>query len=96
MLIKDFQVRGVTNDQCKDWLLNKHYAHTIPNIIYAYGLYDQEMTLQGICCYGTPANNHNNQLGNFKMIELVRLVINEVGLKNLLSWFVNQTFKFLP
>lgn len=96
MTLDGFQVRPVPKDQCKLWLLRKHYAGTIPNIIYAFGLYDKEMVLQGICCYGTPANNHNNQLGDFRMIELVRLVVNDLGIEDMLSWFVSRTFSFLP
>ena len=79
----------------RDWLLNKHYAHTLPSVISAFGLYDNEKILQGVCCYGTPANNHNNTLGSYRCIELVRLVVNENLPKNTLSFFVTQSFKFL-
>ena len=90
-----YTVLSVPNFQCKDWLLNKHYAGTIPNIMYAFGIFDENKILQGICCYGTPANNHNNMMGNFQQIELVRLVINEGLDKNLLSFFVTKTFNYL-
>lgn len=90
-----YQVRSIDKEQTKEWLLYKHYAKTIPSIMYAFGLYDNSLTLHGVCCYGTPANNHNNELGDFKQIELVRLVKNENLEKNILSWFLSQTFSFL-
>ena len=77
-------------------LLYKHYAKAIPGIMYAFGLYNTQDKLQAICCYGTPANNHNNELGHFKMIELVRLVANENLPKNTLSFFLSKTLKMLP
>lgn len=89
-------IKSIPRDQTLDWLLNKHYAHCVPGIMYSFGLYDDSMTLQGVCCYGTPANNHNNELGSFKCIELVRLVINEGLKKNSLSFFVSETFRLLP
>jgi hypothetical protein len=63
--------------------------------MFSFGLYDQNYILHGVCCYGTSANNHNNQMGNFKQIELVRLVVNELLPKNTLSFFITQTFKQL-
>jgi len=90
-----YQVRSIDKEQTKEWLLYKHYAGTIPGIMYAFGLYDDRLILQGVCCYGTSANNHNNELGDFKQIELVRLVKNENLEKNILSWFLSQTFTFL-
>lgn len=95
MSLKDYSVLPIPFEQTKEWLLYKHYAHTIPNIIYAFGLYDEKKILQAICCYGTPANNHNNAMGEFKQIELVRLVSNENLPKNTLSFFVSKTFNYL-
>jgi len=88
-------VRRIENFQTKEWLLYKHYAHTIPNVMYSFGMFDEEDNLQGVCCYGTPANNHNNEMGQFKQIELVRLCVNDGLPKNTLSQFVSQTFKLL-
>lgn len=90
-----FSVRTIPSHQTYPWLLKKHYAHTLPNIMYSFGLYDNNTVLQGVCCYGTPANNHNNMMGDFKQIELVRLIINENLPKNILSYFVSKTFLFL-
>lgn len=96
MSIKDkYKVISIDKKLTYEWLLYKHYAKAIPNIIYSFGIYNKKI-LEGICCYGTPANNHNNSLGDFKMLELVRLCVNENLEKNVLSFFVSQTFKHLP
>lgn len=95
-LDEKYKVQSIDKHLTYEWLKYKHYAKAIPNIMYAFGLYDNQNILQGVCCYGTPANNHNNNLGEFKMIELVRLVKNENLEKNILSFFVSRTFKMLP
>ena len=61
----------------------------------SFGLFNDQSLLVGVFCYGTPANNHNNMLGSFQCIELVRLVVTEGLPKNTLSFFVTQTFKLL-
>lgn len=91
-----FFVNSIPREHTIDWLLNKHYAHCVPGIMYSFGLYDENRVLQGVCCYGTPANNHNNLLGDFNCIELVRLVVNDDLPKNTLSFFVSKTLNALP
>ena len=91
-----YTVRGIPKEQTHTWLLKKHYAHSIPGLSYTFGLWDDSNILQGVCCYGSPANNHNNNMGEFTQIELVRLVINDGVVKNTLSSFVSRTFRFLP
>jgi hypothetical protein len=39
-----------------EWLLKKHYAHRIPQICYAFGLYDSDKILQGVATFGIPAS----------------------------------------
>lgn len=96
MSIKDkYHVQSVDNFKCREWLLKKHYAKTLPNIMYAFGLFTDDLIMIGCCCYGTPANNHNNEQSDFKQIELVRLVVNENLERNSLSFFVSQTLKML-
>ena len=91
----DFEVISIERYLTHDWLLNKHYAGTLPNLMYCFGLFDNKQ-LKGVCCFGTPANNHNNEMGKFKQIELVRLVINDDLPKNTASYFISKCFKFLP
>lgn len=96
MSIKDkYTVKSINSFECKEWLLYKHYAKAVPNIMYSFGLLENKI-LQGICCYGTPANNNNNNLDKYKQIELVRLCINDNLEKNVLSFFVSKTFNLLP
>lgn len=85
-----YRIIPVEHKETYPWLLHKHYAKTIPNIMHSFGLYDIDNILQGVCCFGTPANNHNNQLGKFKMLELVRLCVNDNLPRNTLSFFVSQ------
>ncbi len=94
-LIQNYKVESIKSSETYEWLLNKHYAKTIPNIMYSFGLYKND-SLVGVACFGTPANNHNNQLGSFKQIELVRLVSDDNLEKNSLSFFLSRCFKFLP
>jgi len=47
--MKDYTVRQIPKEQTHDWLLKKHYAHRIPSIMYAFGLYDVDNILQGVC-----------------------------------------------
>lgn len=35
----DKEVRPITYDDTKPFLLKKHYAHRMPSISYAYGLF---------------------------------------------------------
>ena len=91
----DFEVISIERYLTHDWLLNKHYAGTLPNLMYCFGLFENKQLI-GVCCFGTPANNHNNKMGKFKQIELVRLVINDELPKNTASYFISRCFKFLP
>ncbi len=95
-ITEKYTVSPVEKYEIKEWILKKHYAKTMPSVMYSFGLLDEEGILQGVLAYGTPANNHNNELGKFKCIELVRLVINDRLEKNLASYFISQTFKLLP
>jgi hypothetical protein len=90
-----FHIRRIGYEHIKEWLLHKHYAKAIPAVSFSFGLFDKENILNGVCCYGSPANNHNNHLGNFRVLELVRLVVNDGLPKNTLSFFVKETYQFL-
>ncbi len=97
MSIKDkYHVQSIKKQLTYDWLLNKHYAHRIPAISYAFGLFNELNILCGIMTLGSGGNINNNDLGRYKLIELNRLVINDGLGKNALSIFVSQCIKFLP
>ena len=91
-------VKSIDNFQCKDWLLNKHYAKRIPSISYAFGLFNSDNLLQGIVTFGTPVSSTLRDLWNnkYKLVELNRLVINEGLEKNVLSYLVSQSLSLLP
>ena len=95
----DYEVRRIPFEEAKEWVLYKHYAHRIPPISYAFGLYYIGV-LQGICTYGVPMSSFlKGCLGeewSDKLLELNRLCVNEGLPRNALSFFVGQTFKMLP
>ena len=100
--VKKYTIRSIDSEQCKEWLLYKHYAKRIPRIIYSFGIFNEDLILQGICTFGTPARMLNNAYGVFdgklsiQTVELNRLCINEGLEKNLLSFFVSKCLTFLP
>ena len=96
-----FFVKSVRFDDCKEWLVRKHYAHRIPSITYAFGLYGNDGILVGVCTYGRPVahslvKNAFNGLYQEDFLELNRLVVNDNLPKNTLSYFVSTTLKMLP
>ncbi len=93
MSIKDkYKVQSIKTGECKEWFLKKHYAKSVPLIEYAFGLFDKNNILQGVCSYGQPCR----KIGQFVDLELNRLVVNENLPRNALSFFVSQTLKQLP
>lgn len=93
-----YQVRSIDSYLCREWFLKKHYAKRLPPIEYSFGLYNSDSILQGVVSYGTPVSSTLRNLwnGEFKLMELNRLVVNDGLEKNTLSFFVSQSFKFLP
>lgn len=100
-ITEKYKIRQVTFDSCKEWLLYKHYAHRIPPIMYAFGLYNDYNELLGVCTYGRPVAHFliKNAFGGKyqdSFLELNRLCVNDGLPRNVLSFFVSQTFKMLP
>lgn len=92
----NYQVKPIDYQDCKEWFLKKHYAHRIPPIEFCFGLYDNNILI-GVCSYGTPVSSVLRELfPSYKLYELNRLVVSDNLPKNTLSFFVAQTFKFLP
>lgn len=93
-------VRGIPKEQTHEWLLKKHYAHRIPSISYAFGLYQDEQ-LVGVCTFGKPANNFLCEGicgSDYKslVLELNRLCLNDDVPKNSESYFVSRCLNLLP
>jgi hypothetical protein len=97
----DFYVLKIDSYQTYDWLIHKHYAKRIPSISFAFGLYDKNNILQGVCTIGKPPSpslcdgicgKENSQY----VFELNRLCVNEGLPKNTLSMFVGKVINLLP
>ena len=96
-----YSIKSVKNSECNEWFLKKHYARRLPNIYYAFGLYDNLNLLQGVCSFGRPMSHTLisgavNGLYQDNFLELNRLVINEGLEKNVLSFFVSGCLNKLP
>lgn len=93
------EVKQIPSKQSYDLILNKHYAHRIPSISYAYGLFEEE-ELIGVCTFGTPASPPllKGVCGEqYKGIvkELNRLVL-RYNRPNEASFLISQAIKLLP
>jgi hypothetical protein len=89
-------VRPIEHYECKEWLLYKHYARRMPQIVYSFGLFENEKMV-GICTFGFPPTIFFNSLfKNIDTIELNRLVVNDGLPKNTLSFFVSRCLNILP
>tara|TARA_R110002051_G_scaffold40032_1_gene83645 strand:+ start:51 stop:764 length:714 start_codon:yes stop_codon:yes gene_type:complete len=97
----NFVVRQIKPELCSQWFLYKHYAKRKPNVSYAFGIYDNNGILVGVCSYSRPMS-HTLVRGAFNgeyqknFLELNRLVVNEGLPRNTLSFFVSRTLKLLP
>jgi hypothetical protein len=94
------EVRQIPYEQAIPWFLEKHYAHRIPSVSWAFGFYIDGI-LEGVVSYGTPASSTllSGVCGKEnadKVIELNRLVINEGVPKNSASYLVGGSLKLLP
>ncbi len=96
------EFKKIAYEDTKPFLLKKHYAHRMPSISYAYGLYYKN-GLHGVLTFGTPASPSlcKGIAGeNFKsdVIELNRLYIDDSvsqKLDNVASQFVSYGLKQL-
>ena len=98
--MSDITVLPIEPMQTYQWLLEKHYAHRIPSIVYAFGLYAKTILI-GCVTYGIPASNQlrigvAGEEWSEAVIELNRLVIEEKSLNNSASILVGRSLKLLP
>lgn len=95
----NLHVKPIKSFECREWLLNKHYAKRMPSISYAFGLYDGKH-LVGVLTVGKPASPSlcvgvcGEAYSDF-VFELNRLVINEGLPKNSLSFFVAKSLRLI-
>ena len=101
MAIKEkYKVKSVSTDQCKEWLLKKHYLHRMTSFTYSFGLYENNL-LVGVITFGNavPLTMKKSLFGEKYMdlvYELNRLCTNDNLDKNATSFFVAESFKLLP
>ena len=93
------KVLPIKSAETYSWLLHKHYAKRIPNIMYAFGLFE-EKELVGVITYGMPASPTlcKGVCGeDYKdcVLELNRLCL-ESNQKNYASYLVANSLKLLP
>lgn len=95
----DYSVKRVKHEETYSWLLKKHYARRMPSISFAFGLYDSNSKLQGVCTFGKPASPNlcngvcGKEYSSF-VYELNRLVVNDGLERNVLSFFVSKALSF--
>jgi hypothetical protein len=94
------KVESINNFECKDWLLNKHYAKRMCSISYSFGLYFDGV-LNGVVTFGMPPSSNLAESicgEDYKenVLELNRLIVNDGLPKNTLSYFVSNAIKKLP
>jgi hypothetical protein len=96
--MEGYSVKSIDTFECKEWILKKHYAKRMPPIEFSFGLFNEINILQGIVTFGTPVSSTLRDLwnGDFKLLELNRLVVNEGLPKNCLSFFVSQSLLMIP
>lgn len=95
----EYEVRRIEYKDTKDLILNVHYAHRMPSISYAFGLF-KNGELVGVCTYGKPPSSTlragiAGKENIDKVWELNRLVLKN-NLKNEASFFIGKTLKLLP
>jgi len=89
----------IKNEETYSWLLQKHYAKRIPQIMFAFGLYE-ENHLVGVITYGIPASPSlcmgicGKEYSN-KVLELNRICLMDNN-KNQASFLVSNSIKLLP
>ena len=93
------KVLPIKNEETEPWLLKKHYAHRMPQIMFSFGLYD-ESNLIGVITYGIPASPSLcmgicGKEYSEKVLELNRICLEENG-KNQASFLVANSIKLLP
>lgn len=92
------RVLPIKNEESYEWLLKKHYAKRIPQIMFAFGLYDDDLI--GVITYGIPASPSLcmgicGKEYSDKVLELNRVCLSNND-KNQASYLVANSIKLLP
>ena len=95
------KVKQIDYKDVKPYVMNIHYAHRMPNVMYSFGLFDGDK-LMGVVTYGMPPSPSlcRGIAGDeyrSKVIELNRLVIHpECKDRNSASMLVGKSLRLLP
>ncbi|ANS04009.1 hypothetical protein [uncultured Mediterranean phage uvDeep-CGR2-AD8-C175] len=94
-----YSVKPIKRHETLTWLKNIHYAKRIPMIMYAFGLY-KDNVLRGVITYGKPPSKDLcicicGEKYKSEVTELNRLVL-QYNEKNEASFLVSNSFKLLP
>lgn len=97
--MRELKVKKISRNECKELILNVHYAKRWPSISYAFGLFDNG-ELIGVVTFGTPASSplRSGIAGkeySGLIIELNRLCL-KMNRKNEASYLVSNAIKMLP
>ena len=92
-------VLPITTVEAKPWIMQKHYAHRMPSVSWAFGMFD-DGCLIGICTYGTPASSTLlrgvcGKRWKEYVCELNRLCL-KYNRPNEASMLVSRSMKLLP
>jgi len=93
------KILPIKNEETYPWLLQKHYAKRIPQIMFAFGLYEENQ-LVGVITYGIPASpalcmGICGKEYSDKVLELNRVCLLNND-KNQASFLVANSIKLLP
>lgn len=93
------KVEPIPSNEAWPWILKKHYAHRLPSIQYAFGLYDNN-TCCGVVTYGPPPTPAIKEalfggIWQDRVYELNRLCIDSDN-KNAASILVGRSLRMLP
>ena len=94
------QVLRIKPEESYPWLLEKHYAKRIPQIMHAFGLYEDGKGLIGVVTYGIPASPPlcmgicGKEYADM-VLELNRVCLMD-NTKNQASFLVANSIKLLP
>jgi hypothetical protein len=95
-----YKVKSISTQDCKEWILKKHYLKRMTSFTYSFGLY-KDLCLVGIITFGNavPMQMKKSLFGVEYMhlvYELNRLITNDDLDKNATSFFVSNSIKKLP
>lgn len=88
----------ISKNTAENIIRRKHYSKKLGIMWEAFGLYDDDNKIIGVCCYGQPSapiQKYAFHDRNFRLYELTRLVIDDDTPKNAGSFFISNSLKLL-